>query len=69
MKMPEEFMRLINDFHPDNLNLMNSQDICRLFIHTREMAEALEYVARGPRPDDSDHTVAQQALTKFKEWK
>lgn len=34
----------------------------------KEMAEALEYVARGPHPDDSEITVAKQALQRFESW-
>lgn len=28
----------------------------------QDLREALEYIARGPRPDDSDHIVARKAL-------
>lgn len=34
-----------------------------------DMSLALEYIARGPRPDDSDKIVAEKALQKFLEWK
>lgn len=40
--MPKQFMRLINDYNIDNLNMMNALELHKLFKYVREMAEALE---------------------------
>jgi len=68
--MPEEFVRLVNDYHPDNLNLMNHIDLFKLIHISRLMTEALELVTKDlANCDNHGIEEARIALSKMKEWK
>jgi len=73
MKMPEGYERLKSDERKLDASFGAYYDlqggIEEALDLIKEMAEALEYVARGPKTDDSDATVAKQVLKKFEEWK
>jgi hypothetical protein len=73
MDMPEEYMQLVRDYDPNNLNMMNAQHLIRLFIYTRNLAEALEKIAQIKHTPYTEFgrfkDIANLELDKFKEWK
>jgi len=72
MEMPREFMRLVNDYNPDNLNMMNAIDLLKLIHFTRDMAEALEGLINNGFHENTNKTDVLNALNsikKFQEWK
>lgn len=49
----------------ENIKIRDDR-ILKLITALKIAMEALEYTGRGPRPDDSDHTIAKQALEKIR---
>jgi hypothetical protein len=73
LEMPQEFMRLVSDYNPSNLNLMSAEDVAYLFKHTANLSRAvhdlLEALRQGSAPDAYGIEFLEESLEKFKNWK